>query len=376
VNSLRTTSSSAIRAVGANQLSNEPVLIALASNERYFPGLYCAVASALLTVAPTRRAALQILDGGVSTCSKARLERMVSLIRPDTATKWLPVDEALFHEAPLGPGNSRMAYARIVLPDLLEASKCVYLDCDTLVFRDVAELFDSPLKRSAVLAAVPDSETLTLGDDAPLVASAMGLSAGDRYYNSGVLLMDLDQLRRENFLRQSLEFLRVWKGKYRYWDQSAINFLLHDRIDELPGHWNRASWLFDAQEDNHLDCVLHYTSSAPWLGGKPGPAQAVFERFAEDAGVPVERDSPAFLKSRRQWLSRNALAPLRAVAFPAVSLLHKLVGREESSAAYRKAARYWFEFIRNGPARRRLHSRRTEQIREMRFGGAASLSSP
>ena len=372
MNSLRATSSSAIRAAGPNQLSSEPVLLALASNDRYFPGLYCTVVSVLLTLAPTRRAALHILDGGVSTSSKARLERMVSHIRPDTAIEWLPIDETLFNEAPLGPGNTRMAYSRIVLPDLLEASKCVYLDCDILVFRDVAELFDSRLKQSAVLAAVPDSETLTLGDDAPLVASAMGYSAGHPYFNSGLLLMDLDQLRRENFLKQSLEFLRVWKGKFRYWDQSAINFLLHDRIDELPGHWNRASWLFDAQEDNHLDCVLHYTSSAPWLGGRPGPAQAVFERFAEDVGVRVERDSPAFLKSRRQWLSRSALAPLRAVAFPAVSLLHKIAGREESSAAYLKAARYWFEFMRSRPARRWIHRRRIGQIREMHFDDAGS----
>ena len=46
-----------------------------------------------------------------------------------------------------------------------------------------------------------------------------------------------------------------------------MNFLLHGHIEELPEYWNRPSWRFDAQQDNDLDCVLHYTTRAPWLGG-------------------------------------------------------------------------------------------------------------
>ena len=44
----------------------EPVVIALASNERYFPGLYCAVASALSHLDRTREVNLKVLDGGIS----------------------------------------------------------------------------------------------------------------------------------------------------------------------------------------------------------------------------------------------------------------------------------------------------------------------
>ena len=361
--------------IGERPCSEEPSLIALASNELYFPGLYCTVVSALATLARTRRTSLHILDGGVSVSSKARLEAMAGRIRPGTLIEWLPIDEGLFREAPLGPGKSRMAYARIVLPDLLAASKCVYLDCDILVFRDLAELFDLHLNPGAVLAAVLDSETLTVASDAPLVAAKMGLSAAAPYFNSGVLLMDLTELRRERLLIQALEFLHIWKGHYRYWDQSALNCLLHNRIHWLPEHWNRASWLFDEQEDNHLECVLHYTSSAPWLGRKPGPAQALFERFAEDWGACLEQSSPQIRSSRRRWLWRNALAPLRAVALPIVSRIYKLAGHYERAAAYHSAARYWINFIRSAPARTQRFHRRIEEIRKMRFGRDISLSS-
>ena len=42
----------------------EPLVIALASNERYFPGLYCALASALSHLDATREADVRVLDGG------------------------------------------------------------------------------------------------------------------------------------------------------------------------------------------------------------------------------------------------------------------------------------------------------------------------
>ena len=111
------------------------------------------------------------------------------------------------------------------------------------------------------------------------------------YFNCGVMLMNLDELRKQHFFERAVEFLNR-KSAYRFWDQSAINFLLHGQIDELPEYWNRASWRFDAQQNNDLDCVLHYTTSAPWLVETAGPAQVLFERFAADVGLPVNRQSP------------------------------------------------------------------------------------
>src|SRR5262249_32740014 len=149
---------------------------------------------------------------------------------------------------------------------------------------------------------------------------------------------------------------------------------LHDRIAELPEHWNRAAWRFDEQGDNTLDCVLHYTTSAPWLCGIPGPAQVLFERFAADAGSPVNRQTAAFKKSRWHQFLRNMLAPVRTFAFPVVSLFYKIAGQKEKSAGYQKAARHWLYYIFNAPSRRRLHDRRAREIQAMKFEFAAFKS--
>ena len=345
----------------------EPVVLALASDEAYFPGLYCAVASALRRVDPTREVEMKVLDGGLSRLSRDSLARLIERTGIHTRLDFVKADPSVFNEATLGPGQSQMAYCRILLPQLLDIPRVIYLDCDVLVFRDLSKLFSTRLLPGNLVAAVPDSETLSPADDSLALTSAMKVPAEADYFNSGVMLMDLDELRRQDFLGRAVEFLNRRRGHYRFWDQSAINFLLQGQIDPLPEYWNRASWRFDGQQDNDLNCVIHYTTRSPWLGGARTPSQVLFERFAEEAGLSFNRQSYNFRKSARRNFWRDAVAPLRAVAFPICSFLYAIAGKKQKSAAYKKVACYWLDYIRNMPARSQLHRRRSEEINRMKF---------
>jgi len=260
-----------------------------------------------------------------------------------------------------------MTYCRILLPQLVKVRRLIYLDCDSLVFRDLSGLFDLELTPPKLLAAVRDSETLSLSQDSLAVAKTMNFPAEGAYFNCGVMLMNLDELRRQRFFESAVEFLNSWTRDYQFCDQSAINFVLYGQIEELAEAWNRASWRFDAQQDNELDCVLHYTRCAPWLGGSRTPSQVLFERFAEEAALPVNRQSSEFKRSVRRNFWRNALAPLRALAFPIGSFLYGIAGKKEKSAAYNKVARYWLDYVCNTPTRWRLHRRRSQEIIKMKF---------
>jgi len=340
----------------------EPVVLALASNESYFPGLYCAIASALGYLDPKREVDVKVLDGGLSQSSLDTLSKLVGRMGKRARLDIVTADPSIFGKATLGTGQSHMAYCRILLSHLLDIPRLIYLDCDVLVFRDLSQLYDLQLSDGKAIAAVPDSETSFLAEDSPVVARAMQLPPQCAYFNSGVMLMNLNELRREHFFEHAVEFLNSWSGKYRFHDQSAINFLLHGQIEELPEYWNRPSWRFDAQLNNDLRCVLHYTRSAPWIVETAGPAQALFDRFAAEAGLPVNRRSSLF-----KGLWRNAIAPLRALAFPVAALCYRLLGENAKSAAYQKVARYWLDYICNAPSRRRLHRQRSEEIRSTKF---------
>src|SRR6266536_3202217 len=205
----------------------EPVVLALASDEGYFPGLYCAVASALSAVDSARKVDVKVLDGGLSQSSRDTLASLFERIGKRARLDFVKADPSIFDKATLGPGQSHMAYCRILLPRLLDVPRLIYLDCDVLVFRDLSELFDLELSHGKVLAAVPDSETLSLAEDCPTIAEAMRLPVNGAYFNCGVMLMNLDELRKQHFFKRSIEFLNVWSGNYRFWDLSDINLLLH-----------------------------------------------------------------------------------------------------------------------------------------------------
>ena len=151
----------------------EPVVLALASNECYFPGLYCAVASALSHA--TKEVDLKVLDGGLSQESRSALSRLIERVGKCVRVEFLTVDPSVFSKATLGPGKSHMTYCRTLLPQLLDVPRLIYLDCDVLVFRDLAKLFDLELPPGKVIAAGPDSETPTLADDSHAIAAAMNL---------------------------------------------------------------------------------------------------------------------------------------------------------------------------------------------------------
>src|SRR4029077_6392046 len=96
----------------------EPIVLALSSNERYFPGLYCAVASALSHLDATREVNLKVLDGGISRPSTETLSRLVGRVSKSVRLEFVTVDPSIFSKATLGPGESHMTYCRILLPHL------------------------------------------------------------------------------------------------------------------------------------------------------------------------------------------------------------------------------------------------------------------
>src|SRR2546430_17319797 len=105
----------------------EPVVLAFASNERYFPGLYCAVASALNHVSWKTSVNLWVLDGGISQASKDRLERLGERFCNQVSLKFVPVDESVFWGATLGPRETPMTFLPVFSATLPNWPPVVYL---------------------------------------------------------------------------------------------------------------------------------------------------------------------------------------------------------------------------------------------------------
>jgi lipopolysaccharide biosynthesis glycosyltransferase len=124
---------------------------------------------------------------------------------------------------------------RIHLPQLLpDADRVLYLDVDLIAVDSIAPLADVDLGDHYVAAVTNVWEPWNEGYPAQL---GMHLKGPRSYFNSGVILMNLELMRRDDCTRA----LREWalaREKLPWGDQDALNAVLGHRRIELHPRWN------------------------------------------------------------------------------------------------------------------------------------------
>jgi lipopolysaccharide biosynthesis glycosyltransferase len=112
------------------------------------------------------------------------------------------------------------------------------MDADTLVLDDVTKLWRCGL-RGRALGAVQDPILLTFASgDLPL--DKTGISRRARYFNSGVLLMDLARWRKEDLAVKVLETAHQLSNVGWFPDQDALNMVFAGKWQKLHPRWNCA----------------------------------------------------------------------------------------------------------------------------------------
>lgn len=125
-------------------------------------------------------------------------------------------------------------YYRLFLPEIIEDGKFLYVDADTICRVDISVLGDFDLAGAAV-GMCGEAPIDRCADTA--VAELLGDRARGWYFNSGFMLCDCAAWRKQRITERCLEF--VGKHGAEFWDQSALNYVLHGEIRELPLQFNR-----------------------------------------------------------------------------------------------------------------------------------------
>jgi len=170
------------------------------------------------------------------------------------------------------------AYYRLLLAKLIpDLNRIIYLDGDTLIFSDLTEMINLEMNNNIMLGFV---------DNAYKRAEEFGIKTY-KYVTSGVLLINLKKMRKENISQKFFDFIDNNKKKLAQEDQTVINIVLHGRIDLLPpkfGMWNflnKESVLshnhygnkklgvqayddFEILKAWNKPSILHYVRAKPW----------------------------------------------------------------------------------------------------------------
>ncbi len=172
--------------------------------------------------------------------------------------------------------------------------RIIYIDCDTVVEGDISELTRIDMEDKPI-GMVQDS----------LVASAktsVGIDDSDRYYNSGVILIDLKRWKELDCSGRIYRHIRDVRT-YGTVDQDVLNVELHDDILTLPVRYNLQPihMVYDyktysrvyrhrepyytqdeiagALKDPGIIHFLRYIGESPWHKDNVHPATPYFNRY-------------------------------------------------------------------------------------------------
>lgn len=123
---------------------------------------------------------------------------------------------------------SRGMYYRLLIPELVQADRVLYLDCDVLVRKSLSPLFQTDMRHMLAAAVVNPFYD----------ATRLSISKQERYFNSGVMLINCAEWRSQGIKGKVLDYLRGHTDLLTMPDQDALNVVLKGRWLELDPTYN------------------------------------------------------------------------------------------------------------------------------------------
>jgi len=162
---------------------------------------------------------------------------------------------------------SSAAFFRIWLPEILKDIKQVlFLDTDIVITGDISNLFNLPLNNYAIAAI----EDLGMG---PEKKTALGIKSDASYFNSGVMVMNLEHFRNHQLTKKVAEFISEYPQLCEFCDQDAFNAVINGEFYHLPLKYNVQTCFYsltgnpDVTEALNHPLIVHYTGGGnckPW----------------------------------------------------------------------------------------------------------------
>lgn len=291
---------------------SERIDIAMGFDGRYAPHAANVMAS-IMRHAPGAKLRFILLQSGVSEETKRRTERTAR----GAAFVWIEVrDEDLpwFTHGHL----NRTVLFRLGLEALApqDCGRVIYVDSDTVVLGDIRELVAVDLG-GCPLGAVTDCY-----QDADTFAKTWSLQPGGRYFNSGMLVIDLPKVRAEKLFSRAIDIVAQNASRLPFGDQDALNVALWKNSVVVEPTWNvqrfvtreeiAAETAPDRQWGHRRPRLIHFIGTEkPWMRNVWHPwAWAYWENlkrtpFATEVARSYRMDFVQMMRLRLRWMIRR-----------------------------------------------------------------------
>ena len=288
------------------------VPVVLACNENYAPYASVTIRSVLENAGPGRFYRVYILHAGLTDDTIRLLE---SVKAPQLTVRCLnvePLVESKGAELHICAHFSKEAYFRLLIPEVLSVySQVIYLDCDLVVNRDIADILP-PDMGDKLFGAIRNQLNLPMSK---YVTEQLCLKA-ENYFNSGVLVINVGRWNAEKTTEKCFAYIKTARPEQlRTVDQDVLNVVCMDRVLYLDDAWNYCWYVVlrpdpiyrpIAEQMGENFYLLHFAGGLkPWSRPelplsryfwKYAKNSVFFERIVETTGKTAAEE----LKKRRE----------------------------------------------------------------------------
>ena len=175
-----------------------------------------------------------------------KIEKYINQYSPNYSTKY-----------------SQMSYIRCYFSKIIPEDKVLYIDADAIVVDNIEELWNTDISDKALAGVHEGGEW----------SKHLGIEGmDDKYINSGVLLMNLDYIRREKLDNTMINLLN--RNFYHFPDQDVINIACKDKIKYVSNIYNSTETTGIVEDAK----IIHYIRERKgWI--KTSPRSEIWYKY-------------------------------------------------------------------------------------------------
>lgn len=245
-----------------NQNGKEiPVFFAVDDN--YMPFLAVSLQSLIANATEKNYYSIKVLHTNISAENKKKISRYeqenVNIEFVDLNYYIEKIQDKLYTR----DYYSKTTYFRLFLPNLYpQYDKVLYLDSDIVILDDIAKLYHTDMGDNLV-AGAPDDVIQNIKVFQDYAEKVVGVADYRKYFNAGVLLMNLDELRKFKFQEKFIYSLEKIKFAVAQ-DQDYLNRLCKGRVKLIDKGWNRMPMPDDKIKTSDIKLIHYNLAYKPW----------------------------------------------------------------------------------------------------------------
>lgn len=227
-------------------------------------------------------------------------------------------------------------FSGVILP--ADVERILYLDCDTIITGDISELVNLEFNGNIVMG-VKDCISGTYKQN-------VGLDKNSPYINAGVILFDMDALRKVEINEKIEAYMKKYEKLINYADQDILNGMFKGKIGELNPKFDvmtidivhtyeeiqklrRPTNFYSKDELESAvknPVLIHYTTNMlvvrPWFSNTDHPFADEFRKYMRMSAWKDKKLETAVFNSKEAKIIGAIMKLPKSIAYNLLGLIH------------------------------------------------------